>query len=97
MQIKRPESNQSRKSDQLYVVYCCRNDKVSNKTNIVLYDYHNSSGTQCAIDFLDGYQGYMHVDVYKAYGLTEAKLVAVLRIFVVSLLMQKNSSQIENG
>ena len=53
-------------------------DSASEKTNIVLYDYHNSRAAQCAIDFLDGYQGYMHVDGYKAYGLTEAKLVACL-------------------
>ncbi|WP_220463335.1 transposase [Colwellia sp. MB3u-55] len=36
------------------------------------------SRAQCAIDFLDGYQGCLHVDGYKAYGLTEAKLVACL-------------------
>ena len=59
-------------------VYCCGSDRPSETTNIVLYDYHNSRGAQCAIDFLDGYQGYMHVDGYKAYGLTEAKLVACL-------------------
>jgi hypothetical protein len=59
-------------------VYCCGSDSPSEKTNIVLYDYHNSRAAQCAIDFLDGYQGYMHVDGYKAYGLTEATLVACL-------------------
>lgn len=59
-------------------VYCCGSDKPSEKINIVLYDYHNSRSAQCAIDFLDGYQGYLHVDGYKAYGLTEAKLVACL-------------------
>ena len=37
------------------------------KANIVLFDYHNSRAGQCAVDFLDGYQGYMHVDGYKAY------------------------------
>jgi transposase len=66
------------KSTSYMWVYCCGNDKLSNSTNIVLYDYHNSRAAQCAIDFLDGYQGYMHVDGYKAYGLTEAKLVACL-------------------
>jgi len=59
-------------------VYCCGSDRASEKTNIILYDYHNSRAAQCAIDFLDGYQGYMHVDGYKAYGLTEGKLVACL-------------------
>lgn len=59
-------------------VYCCGSDRASESNNIVLYDYHNSRAAQCAIDFLDGYQGYMHVDGYKAYGLTMAKLVACL-------------------
>ncbi len=59
-------------------VYCCGDDKPSGKTNIVLFDYHNSRAAQCAIDFLDGYQGYMHVDGYKAYELTLARLVACL-------------------
>ena len=59
-------------------VYCCGSDRASEKTNIVLYDYHNSRAAQCAIDFLAGYKGYMHVDGYKAYELTQAKLVACL-------------------
>jgi hypothetical protein len=50
-------------------VYCCGSERLSEKINIVLYDYHNSRAAQCAFDFLDG---------YKAYGLTEAKLVACL-------------------
>ena len=36
-------------------VYCCGSDRASDKTNIVLYDYHDSRAAQCAIDFLDGY------------------------------------------
>ena len=75
--------------------YCCGSDRASEKTNIVLYDYHNSRAAQCAIDFLDGYQGYMHVDGYKAYGLTEAKLVACLahirRKFVDAKKIQSKS------
>jgi transposase len=59
-------------------VYCCGSDRLSKKTNLVLYDYHNSRAAQCAIDFLDGYQGYLQVDGYKAYELTEATLVACL-------------------
>lgn len=66
------------KSTSYMWVYCCGSDNVSEKNNIVLYDYHNSRAAQCAIDFLDGYQGYLHVDGYKAYELTEAKLVACL-------------------
>ncbi len=59
-------------------VYCCGTDNPGNHTNIVLFDYHNSRAAQCAIDFLNGYQGYMHVDGYKAYELTMARLVACL-------------------
>ena len=59
-------------------VYCCGDDKPSTQTNIVLFDYHNSRAGQCAVDFLDGYQGYMHVDGYKAYEQTDATLVACL-------------------
>jgi transposase len=59
-------------------VYCCGTDALGSNTNIVLFDYHNSRRAQCAIDFLDGYQGYMHVDGYKAYESTQATLVACL-------------------
>lgn len=59
-------------------LYCCGDDKSSDKTNVVLFDYHNSRAGQCAVDFLDGYSGYMHVDGYKAYEQTGAILVACL-------------------
>jgi transposase len=59
-------------------VYCCGTDALGRNTNIVLFDYHNSRRAQCAIDFLDGYQGYMHVDGYKVYESTQATLVACL-------------------
>ena len=59
-------------------LYCCGDDKPGKSTNIVLFDYHNSRAGQCAVDFLDGYQGYMHVDGYKAYEQTQATLVACL-------------------
>ena len=76
-------------------VYCCGSDSPSEKTNIVLYDYHNSRAAQWAIDFLDGYQGYMHVDGYKAYELTQAKLVAcfahIRRKFVDAKKVQAKS------
>lgn len=42
--------------------------------NIVLYDYHASRAGQCAVDFLDGFNGYLQVDGYAAYGKTEAAL-----------------------
>ena len=59
-------------------LYCCGDDKPSKGTNIVLFDYHNSRAGQCAANFLDGYEGYMHVDGYKAYEQTNATLVACL-------------------
>jgi len=43
--------------------------------NIVLYDYHNSRAGQCAVDFLDGYNGYLQVDGYHGYEQTQATLV----------------------
>lgn len=66
------------KSTSYMWVYCCGTDVLGSNTNIVLFDYHNSRRAQCAIDFLDGYQGYMHVDGYKAYESTQATLVACL-------------------
>ena len=59
-------------------LYCCGDDKPGKGTNIVLFDYHNSRAAHCVVDFLDGYQGYMHVDGYKAYEQTKATLVACL-------------------
>jgi transposase len=59
-------------------LYCCGDDKPGKSTNIVLFDYHNSRAGQCVVDFLDGYQGYLHVDGYKAYEQTQATLVACL-------------------
>jgi hypothetical protein len=43
-----------------------------------LFDYNNSRAGKCAVDFLDGYHGYMHIDGYKAYEQTQATLVACL-------------------
>ena len=59
-------------------LYCCGDDRLGKGTNIVLFDYHNSRAGHCVVDFLDGYQGYMHVDGYKAYEQTKATLVACL-------------------
>ncbi|WP_041394898.1 IS66 family transposase [Photobacterium profundum] len=69
---------QAEKATSYMWVYCCGADALGSNTNIVLFDYHNSRRAQCAIDFLDGYQGYMHVDGYKAYESTQATLVACL-------------------
>jgi transposase len=43
--------------------------------NLVLYDYHNSRAGQCAVDFLEGYNGYLQVDGYQGYEQTQATLV----------------------
>lgn len=42
---------------------------------IVLFDYHASRAGQCAVDYLDGYQGYLQVDGYAGYHKTQATLV----------------------
>ncbi|OFC69250.1 IS66 family transposase [Alteromonas confluentis] len=47
----------------------------SSTPNIVLYDYHNSRAGRCAVDFLDGYSGYLQVDGYQGYEQTQATLV----------------------
>lgn len=43
--------------------------------NIVLYDYNISRAAQVAVDYLDGYDGYLHVDGYPGYHKTQATLV----------------------
>ena len=42
---------------------------------IVLFDYHNSRASRCAIEYLNGYQGYLQVDSYAGYHQTQATLV----------------------
>ncbi|GAW95456.1 IS66 family transposase [Colwellia marinimaniae] len=61
-------------------VYCCGSDTGRNKDirNIVLYDYHNSRAAACVVDYLDGYDGYLQVDGYAAYGKTEAILAGCM-------------------
>ena len=59
-------------------VYCSGRDSPDPESpipNIVLYDFHNSRAAACVVDYLDGYQGYLHVDGYRAYGKTDATLV----------------------
>jgi len=61
-------------------VYCCGSDTQRNQDtkNIVLYDYHNSRAAACVVDYLDGYEGYLQVDGYAAYGKTEAILAGCM-------------------
>jgi transposase len=59
-------------------LYCTGTDSPdSNYTdtpNIVLYDFHESRASQCAIDFLQGHSGYLQVDGYQGYESTQATL-----------------------
>jgi hypothetical protein len=59
-------------------LYCTGTDSPeinhTNIPNIVLYDFHESRASQCAIDFLQGYSGYLQVDGYQTYASTEAIL-----------------------
>lgn len=43
--------------------------------NIVLFDYQPSRAGQCAVDYFNGYQGYLQVDGYAGYNNTQATLV----------------------
>lgn len=58
-------------------LYCCGADSPNGSNplpNIVLYDFQRSRAGQCAMGFLDGYQGYLQVDGYAGYAQTEATL-----------------------
>ncbi|SFD44855.1 IS66 family transposase, partial [Pseudoalteromonas denitrificans] len=46
--------------------------------NIVLFDYHNSRAASCVVNYLEGYQGYLQVDGYSAYGKTTAKIAGCM-------------------
>jgi transposase len=49
-------------------------DKRSPIPNIVLYGFQPTRSPQCAIDFLQGFDGYLNVDGYQAYESTHATL-----------------------
>lgn len=65
-------------------VYCCGADTPAGNIaddstpNIVLYDYQSSRAGQHAVNYLQGYLGYLSVDGYQGYEKTQAKLVACL-------------------
>ena len=62
-------------------LYCTGTDSLDNKLvgtdipNIVLYDYNISRAGKCAVDYLQGYSGYLQVDGYVGYEQTQATLV----------------------
>jgi hypothetical protein len=66
--------------------------------NIVLYDYQPSRAGKCAADFLRGYDGYLGVEGYAGYHLTQAQLVACLahirRKFVEAKKMQGKNAKV---
>jgi len=61
-------------------VYCCGGDSVTTNSmpNIILYDYHYLRASACVVDYLDGYDGYLQVDGYAAYGKTNAILAGCM-------------------
>tara|TARA_R110001583_G_scaffold22560_2_gene84552 strand:- start:1085 stop:1456 length:372 start_codon:yes stop_codon:yes gene_type:complete len=58
-------------------LYCTGTDSpnIGDIPNIVLYDYQAGRAGQCAVDYLDGFTGYLQVDGYAGYEKTSAKLV----------------------
>ena len=57
-------------------LYCTGSDSPTQGVipNIVLYDYQVGRAGQCAVDYLDGFTGYLQVDGYVGYEKTSAKL-----------------------
>jgi hypothetical protein len=57
-------------------LYCTGSDAPtqSDIPNIVLYDYQSGRAGQCAVDYLEGYTGYLQVDGYVGYEKTAATL-----------------------
>ena len=58
-------------------LYCTGSDSpnTSATPNIVLYDYQAGRAGQCAVDYLQGFTGYLQVDGYAGYEKTAATLV----------------------
>lgn len=58
-------------------LYCTGTDSPNKNSipNIALYDYQSGRSGQCAVDYLDGFTGYLQVDGYVGYEKTSATLV----------------------
>jgi len=58
-------------------LYCTGSDSPTTSVipNIVLYDYQAGRAGQCAVDYLQGFTGYLQVDGYAGYEKTAATLV----------------------
>ena len=63
-------------------VYCTGIDAPSEKPtdikNIVLYDYQASRAGSCAVDYLEGLNGYLQADGYKGYEQVDAELIGCM-------------------
>lgn len=61
-------------------VYCCGRDAPADDSmpNIVLFDYQNSRASDCVVGYLNGFNGYLQVDGYAAYGKTDAVLAGCM-------------------
>ena len=57
-------------------LYCTGSDAPTQNDipNIVLYDYQSGRAGKCAVDYLEGYTGYLQVDGYVGYEKTAATL-----------------------
>ena len=58
-------------------LYCTGTDSPNKGSipNIVLFDYQAGRAGQCAVDYLEGFNGYLQVDGYAGYEKTSATLV----------------------
>jgi len=65
-------------------VYCSgtdsptENDGINDIKNIVLYDYQASRAGSCAVDYLDGFNGYLQADGYAGYEQVDAELIGCM-------------------
>ena len=63
-------------------VYCSGTDSPNENQhdikNIVLYDYHASRAGRCAVDYLQGFNGYLQADGYKGYEQVDAELIGCM-------------------
>jgi transposase len=63
-------------------VYCSGldspNENQKGIKNIVLYDYQASRAGSCAVNYLEGFNGYLQADGYKGYEQVDAKLIGCM-------------------
>jgi len=63
-------------------VYCSGTDSPSENPspikNIVLYDYQPSRAGQCAVDYLEGFKGYLQADGYQGYEQVDTTLIGCM-------------------